>query len=183
MIDPVVVPQNVCAPLEAYASKQVEQGHDVFRWVTPFLFSMMRAFASLIRLTGFGDLFLHYVKIVAVLGASAIAATSQIDGMLLFLIVFSISAEVFAFVVNDLSDVQVDSMNINTRNPLAAGMMDKRTATSVAIIFLIISVSVLMLLPSRIVLLGIAGLFLSLTYSWRIRSSSGLYLMLSTTVR
>lgn len=131
---------------------------------------MMRAFASLIRLTGFGDLFLHYVKIVAVLGASAIAATSQIDGMLLFLIVFSISAEVFAFVVNDLSDVQVDSMNINTRNPLAAGMMDKRTATSVAIIFLIISVSVLMLLPSRIVLLGIAGLFLSLTYSWRIRA-------------
>lgn len=131
---------------------------------------MTLAVLRLIRLTDFNDLFLHYVKIAAIVGASAIAAISRVDMMLLLLIVFSVSAEIFAFVVNDLSDAKLDMLNTNTRNPLARGEMTNKAAAFIAIVFLAISIFLLMLLPSRIVPFGMAGLFLSLTYSWGVRA-------------
>ena len=131
---------------------------------------MANAFFSLIRLTDFNGFFLDYITIVAVVGASGIAVTTKVDMTLLLVMLFSLTAVMFAFVVNDLSDATLYMLNAKTRNPLARREMSKRTAAFIAIMFLAVSVFLLILLPFRIIPLGIAGLLLSSTYSWGIRA-------------
>lgn len=131
---------------------------------------MANAFLSLVRLTDFNGFFLDYITIVAVVVVSGKDVTTKVDMTLLLVMLFSLFALMFAFVVNDLSDATADMLNAKTRNPLARGEMSKRTATFIAIMFLAVSVFLLMLLPFRIIPLGIAGLLLSSTYSWGIRA-------------
>lgn len=132
----------------------------------------MRAhsFLRFLRLMGASDLFLHYLKLVALVGASTLSITSQVDTKILVLVAFTISAEIFAFVVNDLSDAELDVLDPETRNPLARGEISKRAAVIIVLIFLTISVFLLFFLPLRSIALGIAGLIFGFTYSWGIRA-------------
>lgn len=136
-----------------------------------FSWSSVSTFLRLMRLTDWSDFFLHYVKLVALLGVSSLFFTSQeMDVEFLFLTAFTIAAEIFAFVVNDFSDAKLDALDPETRNPLARGEISGRGVTSVVLIFLAVSISLLSFLPFRSKALGIAGLILSLTYSWGVRA-------------
>jgi 4-hydroxybenzoate polyprenyltransferase len=136
-----------------------------------FSWSSVSPFLRLMRLTDWSDFFLHYVKLIALLGISALFFTSQrIDLAFLFLTAFTITAEIFAFVVNDLSDAKLDALDPETRNPLVKGEISTRGVTCVMLISIVVSVSLLSFLPLRSKVFGVAGLVLSLAYSWGVRA-------------
>ena len=130
-----------------------------------------RTLLRLLRLTAPGDIFLYYVKIIVLIGTSAIYLTTQEkDIKILFLLAFAISAEIFTFAVNDLFDAELDSLDPGTRNPLARGEISRRATVFFVLILLAISIFLLSLLPLRSIFLGVAGYVLSFTYSWGIRA-------------
>lgn len=128
-------------------------------------------FLRLLRLTDVSDIFLHYVKLVALIGVSTISLSSRgIDFKIVILASFAISVEIFAFVINDISDADLDKLDPRTRNPLARGGVSERGAVFVALLFLTISVFLLLLLPLGTIALGVSGLILSFTYSYGVRA-------------
>lgn len=94
----------------------------------------------------------------------------EIDFKIFILVAFAMSAKIFAFVVNDLSDVELDALSPLNRNPLSRGEISERTTAIVALIFLTLSVSLLFLLPLNSIIIGFAGLTLCFTYSWGVRA-------------
>lgn len=142
--------------------------------MTSSRFSIRRktgTFLSLLRLTGPNDLFLHYVKLIVLIGLSIMPPTSQeIDIRILFVVAFVTAAEIFTFVVNDLFDMELDALDLKTRNPLARGEISKRVTTIIALIFLSFSFFLLFFLPLTSIILGVAGLILGFAYSWGVRA-------------
>lgn len=122
--------------------------------------------------------FLQLIRIkdqISVLFAIVIAALAyslSINALLIPFIIFIISLSSFTFIINDLADVKLDKLNKETRNLIAKGKVSKKAAINFSILFFTFSIVSLRFLPEGTSILGAILIFLSITYSFFIRSKS-----------
>jgi 4-hydroxybenzoate polyprenyltransferase len=96
----------------------------------------------------------------------ALLTTAPLDLSLVVLIVFIAASSAFGFVINDISDVALDAIEKNPRNPLADGTLSCRAAWVVCGIFLAVSLVCMVLLPLQLLPIEITVLFVLVTYSF-----------------
>ena len=123
----------------------------------------------LVRLLRFGEYGLLSI-IVGLFGA--FLGTSSVDISLVYLVIFIIASSAFGFVVNDISDRDLDAQTPSPRNPLADGSMSLSSAVLVSAVLLFITLVSMVLLPPK--LLWIEGLILLMfvTYSFLIETKN-----------
>ena len=123
----------------------------------------------LVRLLRFGEYGLLSI-IVGLFGA--FLGTSSVDISLVYLVIFIIASSAFGFVVNDISDRDLDAQTPSPRNPLADGSMSLSSAVLVSAVLLFITLVSMVLLPPK--LLWIEGLILVMfvTYSFLIETKN-----------
>jgi 4-hydroxybenzoate polyprenyltransferase len=127
----------------------------------------------LIRFEAYGILFV----IAGIFGA--LLAAGQFDLSLPLLLIFVAASSAFGFVINDISDMALDARSAKPRNPLADGSMSCRTAKLVSAVLLAISLICMALLPSSLLLVELAVLFIFITYSFwiEVKNIAGLDLV------
>jgi len=127
----------------------------------------------LIRFEAYGILFI----IAGLFGALLASGTPVIT--LAILLVFIAASSAFGFVINDISDIALDARVHKPRNPLADGSLSCRTAKIVSAILLAISLACMALLPSDMLVLELAVLFVFITYSFwiEVKNIAGLDLV------
>ena len=102
----------------------------------------------------------------------AFLGSSSVDISLIYLVIFIIASSAFGFVVNDISDRELDAQTPSPRNPLADGSMSLSSAVLVSAVLLFITLVSMVLLPPK--LLWIEGLILLMfvTYSFLIETKN-----------
>ena len=95
------------------------------------------------------------------MAGSAVAGLSLVS-LVVFVACFSASA----FVENDLVDVVEDSRKEENRNPIAAGLISRKTAVAAFGLLAGASVAALLFLSPEAILLGLLALGLYWGYSW-----------------
>ena len=85
---------------------------------------------------------------------------------------FSAFSTAFGFVVNDLSDAELDRSAGVIRNPVSTGELSRGKCIVVALFFLLVSVIALSSLSLQNQLLGLVVIFLYFTYSWIVRAKA-----------
>jgi len=98
--------------------------------------------------------------------------SSSVDISLLYLVIYIISASAFGFVVNDISDRELDANTPSPRNPLADGSMSLRFALVVSGVLLFIMLVMMALLPAKLLWIEILVLVMFVTYSFLIESKN-----------
>ena len=86
--------------------------------------------------------------------------------------IYIISASAFGFVVNDISDRELDANTPSPRNPLADGSMSLRFALVVSGVLLFITLVMMALLPAKLLWIEILVLVMFVTYSFLIESKN-----------
>ena len=104
--------------------------------------------------------------------AGVVLAGSLIDLGIVWLLMFSTFSAALGFVVNDLSDVELDRLAGVIRNPVSTGELSRGRCISVAIFLLLVSMAALSSLSLQNQLLGLVVIFLYLTYSWLVRAKA-----------
>ena len=109
----------------------------------------------------------------------ALLAAGRFDLSLPILLVFIAASSAFGFVINDISDMALDARSQKPRNPLADGSMTCRTAKIVSAVLLAISLICMALLPSSLLFVELAVLFIFITYSFwiEVKNIAGLDLV------
>jgi 4-hydroxybenzoate polyprenyltransferase len=120
----------------------------------------------LIRFEAYGILFL----LAGIFGA--LITLLPLDYELFVLLVFIAASSAFGFVINDISDMALDARAGNPRNPLADGSLTLKTAQQVSAVFLVLSVTCMALLPSHLLLIELAVLFVFVTYSFFVKAKN-----------
>jgi 4-hydroxybenzoate polyprenyltransferase len=120
----------------------------------------------LIRFEAYGILFL----LAGIFGA--LITLLPLDYELFVLLVFIAASSAFGFVINDISDMALDARAGNPRNPLADGSLTLKTAQQVSAVFLVLSVTCMALLPSHLLLIELAVLFVFVTYSFFVKEKN-----------
>ncbi|NMB78837.1 MAG: UbiA family prenyltransferase [Methanomicrobiales archaeon] len=127
---------------------------------TPHPQGLRHPLRRLIRFEAYGILFL----LAGLFGA--LLATTAFDSTLVILLIFIAASSAFGFVINDISDIALDSRAQKPRNPLADGSLSCRTAKVISALLLAISVGCMALLPPHLLGLELAVLFVFITYSF-----------------
>jgi len=91
---------------------------------------------------------------------------------MIWLLTFSTFSTAFGFVVNDLSDAELDRSAGVIRNPVSTGELSRGRCISVALLLLLVSIAALYRLSFRNRLLGMVVIFLYFTYSWIVRAKA-----------
>jgi 4-hydroxybenzoate polyprenyltransferase len=127
----------------------------------------------LIRFEAYGILFI----LAGVFGA--LLASGSPDPTMGILLVFIAASSAFGFVINDISDIALDAQAHKPRNPLADGSLSCRTAKIVSAILLAVSLACMALLPTHLLVLELATLFVFITYSFwiEVKNIAGLDLV------
>jgi len=123
----------------------------------------------LTRLLRFGEYGLLSI-IVGVFGV--FLGSSSVDISLAYLVVFIISASAFGFVVNDISDRELDAHTPFPRNPLADGSMSLGFAVLVSAVLLLVTLASMALLPEKLLWIEVLILGMFVTYSFLIESKN-----------
>lgn len=97
---------------------------------------------------------------------------SNLDLSWILVLIFPSLSSAFGFVLNDISDVELDSLQPKTRNPIARQQIRKKQAAIIALIFLAVSVMVLSALPPTTAIIGVVTLFLYFAYSQGFRAKA-----------
>ena len=98
--------------------------------------------------------------------------SSQVNWQLLKTTAFIVSLTSFTFVINDLSDVDLDRLNKKTRNPIANNRITLKEAKLIAAFLLILTLTTSYFLPTNLIYYSIALIFISITYSFFIKAKS-----------
>lgn len=85
---------------------------------------------------------------------------------------FSAFSTSFAFIINDLSDAELDRSAGVLRNPVSTGELSWGRCISLALSFLIVSLVTLFFLRFQNQLLGLVVILLYFTYSWLVRAKA-----------
>ncbi len=127
----------------------------------------------LIRFEAYGILFI----IAGIFGV--LLAAGRMDLTLPLLLLFIAASSAFGFVINDISDMALDARSAKPRNPLADGSMTCRTAKLVSAVLLAISLICMAFLPSSLLVVELAVLFVFITYSFwiEVKNIAGLDLI------
>lgn len=102
----------------------------------------------------------------------AVLSVSPMDLGMVWLLIFSLFSTVFAFVINDLSDAELDRSAGVSRNPVSTGELSLRGSITLTFTFLLVSLAALFFLSLQAQLLGLLTLFLYFTYSWVVRAKA-----------
>jgi len=102
----------------------------------------------------------------------AILANSIIDSRILWLLMFSASTTSFGFVVNDLSDAELDRSANVLRNPFSTGDLSRNRGIMISCFLFLVSLASLSSLSIQNQLFGIVVIFLYFTYSWIVRAKA-----------
>jgi 4-hydroxybenzoate polyprenyltransferase len=102
----------------------------------------------------------------------AFLGSSTVDISLLYLVVFIISASAFGFVVNDISDRELDAQTPFPRNPLADGSMSLNFAIFVSAVLLLVTLACMVLLPQKLLWIEVLILIMFVTYSFLIETKN-----------
>jgi 4-hydroxybenzoate polyprenyltransferase len=102
----------------------------------------------------------------------AFLGSSTVDISLLYLVIFIISSSAFGFVVNDISDRELDAQSPSPRNPLADGSMSLKFAGLVSAVLLLVTMVCMVLLPPKLLWIEILILFMFVTYSFLIETKN-----------
>lgn len=131
------------------------------------------AVLRLIRFGAYGPLFMA----TALFGA--LLSFAQPDTGLVVLELFVATSSAFGFVINDISDRDLDAQEPDPRNPLADGTCPLFAAYAIAVLLLVISGICLLFLPLPLILLGGLELFIFATYSFwiEVKNIAGLDLV------
>jgi 4-hydroxybenzoate polyprenyltransferase len=131
------------------------------------------ALLRLIRFGAYGPLFMA----TALFGA--LISFAQPDAGLVMLELFVAASAAFGFVINDISDRDLDAQEPDPRNPLADGTCPLWAAYAIAAALLVISGICLLCLPLPLILPGALELFIFATYSFciEVKNIAGLDLM------
>jgi 4-hydroxybenzoate polyprenyltransferase len=99
--------------------------------------------------------------------------TGSLSGLgIVWLLLFSASSTIFGFVINDLSDVELDRSVGVLRNPVSTGELSSARCIFLALFFLFVSLASLTFLSTQNQLLGLVVIFLYFTYSWIVRAKA-----------
>jgi len=104
--------------------------------------------------------------------AGAILTGSLSDLRIVWLLLFSASSTTFAFIINDLSDAELDRSAGVLRNSVSTGELSPRRCILLALFFLFVSMASLLPLSFQNQLLGLVVTFLYFTYSWLVRAKA-----------
>jgi 4-hydroxybenzoate polyprenyltransferase len=102
----------------------------------------------------------------------AFLGSSVVDISLVYLVVFIIASSAFGFVVNDISDRDLDAQTPFPRNPLADGSMSLSFAVLVSVILLLITLICMIFLPAKLLWIEVLILFMFITYSFLIETKN-----------
>jgi 4-hydroxybenzoate polyprenyltransferase len=99
--------------------------------------------------------------------------TGSLSGLgIVWLLLFSASSTTFAFIINDLSDVELDRSAGVLRNSVSTGELSSGRCILLALFFLSVSLASLPFLSLQNQLLGLVVVFLYFTYSWLVRAKA-----------
>jgi 4-hydroxybenzoate polyprenyltransferase len=104
--------------------------------------------------------------------AGAILAGSLSGLGIVWLLLFSASSTTFGFVINDLSDAELDRSAGVLRNSVSTGELSSGKCVLLTLFFLSISLASLTFLSLQNQLLGLVVIFLYFTYSWLVRAKA-----------
>jgi 4-hydroxybenzoate polyprenyltransferase len=102
----------------------------------------------------------------------AFLGSSSVDISLVYLVVFIIASSAFGFVVNDISDRELDAQTSFPRNPLADGSMSLSFAVLVSAVLLLVTLVSMALLPAKLLWIEVLILFMFVTYSFLIETKN-----------
>jgi 4-hydroxybenzoate polyprenyltransferase len=102
----------------------------------------------------------------------AILSSSIVDSRMVWLLMFSAFSAAFGFVVNDLSDAELDRSAGVLRNPFSKGELSRGRGIMLAIFLFLVSMMPLFSLSLKSQLLGLVVIFLYFTYSWILRAKA-----------
>ena len=102
----------------------------------------------------------------------AFLGSSAVDISLVYLVVFIIASSAFGFVVNDISDRDLDAQTPFPRNPLADGSMSLSFAVLVSAVLLLITLICMIFLPAKLLWIEVLILFMFITYSFLIETKN-----------
>lgn len=126
----------------------------------------VHAIGRLIRFPEYGPLFL----LTGLFGA--LLAFAPLDLKLMLLGLFIATSAAFGFIINDISDTNLDAHESRPRNPLADGTCPLSAAYATSLVILGVSLICLVLLPLPLILLGGVQLFIFATYSFGIKAKN-----------
>jgi len=99
-------------------------------------------------------------------------ASSIIDSKIVWLLMFSAFSTAFGFVINDLSDAELDRSAGVLRNPFSTGELSNGKGIILAVFLLLVSTMALSSFNLKNQLLGLVVIFLYFTYSWIVRAKA-----------
>jgi 4-hydroxybenzoate polyprenyltransferase len=102
----------------------------------------------------------------------AFLGSSVVDISLVYLVIFIIASSAFGFVVNDISDRDLDAQTPFPRNPLADGSMSLSFAVLVSAALLLITLICMIFLPLQLLWIEVLILFMFITYSFFIETKN-----------
>jgi 4-hydroxybenzoate polyprenyltransferase len=120
----------------------------------------------LIRFEAYGILFI----LAGIFGA--LLTVVPLDISLVILLVFIAASSAFGFVINDISDMDLDARAVKPRNPLADGSLSCQTAKQVSGFFLLLTVACMVLMPFHLLPIEFAVLFVFVTYSFYLEAKN-----------
>jgi 4-hydroxybenzoate polyprenyltransferase len=97
---------------------------------------------------------------------------SLFDLGIIWLLLFSVSSTSFAFIINDLSDAELDRSAGVLRNSVSTGELSSGRCILLAFFVLSVSLASLSFLSFQNQLLGLVVIFLYFTYSWLVRAKA-----------
>ena len=128
----------------------------------------MNSISSILRLIRFQD---QIFVILAILIAGFFHSFS-INKSLFALISFTISLLSFTFALDDISDIKIDRLQKNSRNPIVRKEMSLAFAQLLALMFFILTLMSTVLLPVNLFRLSLVLIFISMTYSIFIKAKA-----------
>jgi 4-hydroxybenzoate polyprenyltransferase len=120
----------------------------------------------LIRFEAYGILFI----LAGIFGA--LLTVVPLDISLAVTLIFIAASSAFGFVINDISDMELDARAVNPRNPLADGSLSCQTAKQVSGFFLLLTVACMVLMPFHLLPIEFAVLFVFVTYSFYLEAKN-----------
>lgn len=109
---------------------------------------------------------------LTMLAGSLFSGGFAFSPLFIALMLFTLLSFAFGFSINDYFDAELDKAAKKHRNPLSSGRMTKRQAAAVTSAFLAGSLTLLLIFPSAVALLGLAAIALFFFYSCILRSKA-----------
>ncbi len=112
------------------------------------------------------------MKFILTTMSGLILVYPNIDFIAIYLLLFTGFSTAFGFLINDISDVEVDKLVEKVRNPIVTQKITRRKSILLAFFMFLVSLFTLSFLSFYNQLLGLAVIFIYYTYSFGVRAKA-----------